>query len=102
VIDHGRVIEDGTVAAIKDRFAGWRRVVVDLEEPAPALDLGLAGVTVEKVEGPRQWLRFDRTATTAAAVVSAVVARTRIVDLSVEDPDIEDVITTIYTRPPTP
>jgi ABC-2 type transport system ATP-binding protein len=101
VIDHGRVIEDGPVAAIKDRFAGWRRVVVDLEEPAPALDLGLPGVEVERVDGPQQWLRFDRTATTAAAVVSAVVARVRIVDLSVEDPDIEDVITTIYTRPPT-
>ena len=53
------------------------------------------------MDGPRQWLRFDRTATTAAAVVSAVVAKVKIVDLSVEDPDIEDVITTIYTRPPT-
>jgi ABC-2 type transport system ATP-binding protein len=43
-------------------------------------------------------LRFDRSATTAAAVINAVVAQARVVDLAIEDPDIEDVVTKIYTR----
>jgi len=97
VIDHGRVIEDGTVASIRSRYAGWRTVVVDLED-ASAPPLVVPGATVERVDGPRQWLRFARDSTTAAAVVSSVVAQARVLDLSIEDPDIDDVVTRIYTR----
>ena len=95
VIDHGRVIQDGTVASIKSQFGAYRTVVVDLEEAAPPLVVD--GASVVRVDGPRQWLRFLRSETTAAAVVSSVVAQARVVDLSIEDPDIEDVVTRIYT-----
>jgi ABC-2 type transport system ATP-binding protein len=95
VIDHGRVIQDATVEKIKEAFGGYRTVVVDLEETGPALSV--AHTDVVKIDGPRQWLRFDRGSTTAAAVVSAVVAQARVLDLSIEDPDIEDVVTKIYT-----
>jgi len=95
VIDHGRVIQDGTVASIKDAFGGYRTVVVDLEEPAAPLVVPAA--TVVQVDGPRQWLRFDRGSTTAAAVINAVVAQARVLDLAIEDPSIEDVVTKIYT-----
>ncbi|HEX7166240.1 MAG TPA: ATP-binding cassette domain-containing protein [Acidimicrobiales bacterium] len=95
VIDRGQVIEDGTVAEIKNRYAGHRTVVVDLEVPGPPL--AVPGAEVVKVDGPRQWLRFSRSETTAAAVVSAVVAQATVIDLSVEDPDIEEVVTRIYT-----
>ena len=95
VIDHGRVIQDGTVASIKDAFGAYRTVVVDLEEAAAPLVV--EGATVVEIDGPRQWLRFDRSATTAAAVINAVVAQARVVDLAIEDPDIEDVVTKIYT-----
>jgi ABC-2 type transport system ATP-binding protein len=98
VIDHGRVIEDGTVASIRSRYAGWRTVVVDLEDACPPL--AVPGAEVVRVDGPRQWLRFARGETTAAAVVSSVVSQARVVDLSIEDPDIDDVVTRIYTRPP--
>jgi ABC-2 type transport system ATP-binding protein len=96
VIDHGRVIQDGTVASIKDAYGAYRTVVVDLEEAGPPLVVD--GATVVEIDGPRQWLRFDRSATTAAAVINAVVAQARVVDLAIEDPDIEDVVTKIYTR----
>lgn len=96
VIDHGRVIQDGTVASIKDAYGAYRTVVVDLEVAGPPLVVD--GATVVEIDGPRQWLRFDRSATTAAAVINAVVAQARVLDLAIEDPDIEDVVTKIYTR----
>jgi ABC-2 type transport system ATP-binding protein len=52
------------------------------------------------VEGARQWLRFDRATTTAAQVTAAVAARAELVDLTLEEPDIEDVIRRIYTAAP--
>lgn len=42
-------------------------------------------------EGPRAWLRFDRDATTAAALIAEVAARYRVRDLTVEEPAIEGI-----------
>ena len=94
VIDHGRLIYDGGLDALRETFGRERTVVVDLDEPGPPLEV--AGTTVVKTEGPRQWLRFARDRTTAAAVISAVVATGHLRDLTVEEPEIEDIIRRIY------
>ena len=46
----------------------------------------------------RQWLAFHRSEATAAALAAAVAQQAPIVDLSMEEPDIEDVIRRIYTE----
>ena len=97
VIDRGRVIQDGSVADIKDRFGQHRTLVVDLEESGPPLVVD--GAEVVKVEGPRQWLRFRRDDVTAAELVARVAAGSRLVDLTVEEPDIEEVVRLIYRSP---
>jgi ABC-2 type transport system ATP-binding protein len=96
IIDHGRVISDGTIAAIRERFGTERTLVVDLESPGPPVTV--EGATVVKVDGPRQWLRFQRADTSAAALVAAVAARVPLRDLSVEEPSIDDIVRRIYTE----
>ena len=39
IIDHGTLIEDSTVAGITDRYGTERTLIVDLVEPAPALEI---------------------------------------------------------------
>jgi ABC-2 type transport system ATP-binding protein len=94
IIDHGKVLYDGDLETIKSRFGTERTLVVDLEEVAPPI--AVEGAEVVKVEGPRQWLRFKRADLTAADLVARVAARARLVDLSVEEPDIEGVVRRIY------
>ena len=48
-----------------------------------------------RVEGPRQWLSFPADAS-AAPIVAAVAASYAVADLSIQEPDIEDVIRQIY------
>jgi viologen exporter family transport system ATP-binding protein len=91
VIDHGRLIWDGAIAQLKERYGGERTLVVDLEEPAPPLEV--AGARVEKVDGPRQWLRFRGSASELTALVASA---TRLVDLQVQEPDIEEIVRRIY------
>jgi ABC-2 type transport system ATP-binding protein len=94
VIDHGRVIYDGGLEELKWRYGAERVLVVDLEEPQEPLDV--PGARVERIEGPRQWLSFRRDEVSAARLTAAVAERARIVDLSIEETDIEEVVRRIY------
>jgi ABC-2 type transport system ATP-binding protein len=96
IIDHGRVIEDGAVADITERYGTERTLVVDLVVAAPPLDV--AGATVTNVDGPRQWLRFRRDVVTASELLARVTRVAEVRDLSVEEPDIESIVREIYTR----
>jgi ABC-2 type transport system ATP-binding protein len=94
VIDHGRVLLDGSVSAFKAEHGTHRTVVVDLvnaTDPVP-LEIG----SVVRVDGPRQWVRFDRRTTTAAEVIAAVTADHQIRDVAIEEPEIEELIRNLY------
>jgi ABC-2 type transport system ATP-binding protein len=95
VIDHGSLIWDGAIADLRERYGGERTLVVDLEEPAPPLDI--PGAVVERVDGPRQWLRFRGS---ASELTARVAQAARLVDLQVAETDIEEIVRRIYARPP--
>ncbi|MEW2415104.1 ATP-binding cassette domain-containing protein [Streptomyces sp. NPDC046866] len=96
VIDHGRLMYDGALAGLHAAGAvgeSERMLVLDLERELPAISV--AGARVVKVEGARQWLAFPAGAS-AAPLVAEVAARYPLLDLSVREPDIEDVIARMY------
>ena len=94
VIDHGTLIWDGGIDDLKERYGAERTLIVDLEEPAPPLSVD--GATVDRVDGPRQWLRFRGP---AAELTARVAASTRLVDLQIAEPDIEEIVRRIYSSP---
>jgi ABC-2 type transport system ATP-binding protein len=94
IIDHGRVIYDGGLETLIERYGEERTLIVDLEEPAKPLQVD--GARVVRVEGPRQWLRFRRDEVSAAQLTAAVAAQAPLVDLAIDEPDIEDVVRRIY------
>ena len=90
------MIYDGGIDALKERYGYERTLIVDLEEPTAPLDV--PGARVDRVDGPRQWLKFRREDASAAELTAAVAARAPLVDLAIEEPDIEDVVRRIYTE----
>jgi ABC-2 type transport system ATP-binding protein len=91
VIDHGSLIWDGQIDDLKRRYGAERLLIVDLESPVPPL--AIEGARVEKVDGPRQWLRFRGP---AADLTARVAAAARVVDLQITEPDIEEIVRRIY------
>ena len=69
VIDHGSLIWDGGIDELKERYGAERMLIVDLEQPVPPLQI--EGAVVEKVDGPRQWLRFRGPAADLTARVAS-------------------------------
>jgi len=92
VIDRGTLIWDGGIAELRERYGSERTLVVDLEEPVPPLRI--EGAEVERVEGPRQWLRFHGP---AADLTARVAQEARLVDLHITEPDIEEIVRRIYS-----
>ena len=94
VIDTGRLVFDGNLEALHSLGQARRTLVVDLVEPAAALEVPHADTV--RVVGPRQWLTFPAEAS-AAPLVAAITATHQVADLAILEPNIEDVITRIYS-----
>jgi ABC-2 type transport system ATP-binding protein len=97
VVDHGRMVYDGGLPGLVERVGAERIIVLDLVDPVGPLD-GITGTRLVSVEadGLRQRLSFSPGATTAAAVLKAAGERADVRDLSIEEPDIEDVVRRLY------
>jgi ABC-2 type transport system ATP-binding protein len=86
VIHHGRILFDGDLAALSDRFAAHKTLVVTMAEP---VDLGAYGDVIA-ADGTKTTLRVERA--DAARVTARLLAEQPVNDLTVEDPPIDDVI----------
>ncbi|MFC4632254.1 ATP-binding cassette domain-containing protein [Promicromonospora alba] len=97
VVDHGKLAFDGTLAGLARTVGARRELVVDLATPTDDLvDLDGAEHVRSESGGLRQRLAFDPQRTTAARVLAAVSERAEVLDLSIAEPDIEDVVREIY------
>jgi len=96
IIDHGQLLFDGGLTDVLERLGEERTLVVDLAERT--VPLQIPGTRVISVDGTRQRLAFKRSITSAASVIAAVAGAAEIVELSIEEPDIESAIRTLYER----
>jgi ABC-2 type transport system ATP-binding protein len=104
VIDHGRIVFDGTIDQLHAAYGSTRMLVVDLADPAAALAAGpgWAGARLVRAEGHRRWIRFARDQVSAADLVAHILAEHQVLDLSIVEPDIEDVVRRLYRGDPDP
>lgn len=73
-----------------------RTIVVNLEHQTRPL--ALPAVTVTRVDGTGQWPTFRRNQTSAAELIAAIERRARIRDLTLQEPEIDDVVRWVYER----
>src|SRR5579884_3409344 len=93
VIAHGRVIYDGPLAGITEQFGQSKLVKVQFDgEDAPA-DLGRFG-EVSELDGPAAVLRVERAR--VPEVLGAILERYTVVDMSVQDPPLDQVIAKVF------
>ena len=94
IIDHGQMIYDGSVEQIREKYGRHRTLVVQFEREIP--EFSAPNAECLKSVGGKLWFRFDRLATTPSELIAYISARYPIVDLAVEEPEIEDMVRTIY------
>jgi ABC-2 type transport system ATP-binding protein len=95
VIHHGRLLFDGPLTALVERFSPHKTIVVELENGLGPIDFQDYGEVVTQVEG-QVTLRVPKNQT--ARVTGKLLAELPISDLTVEEPPFEDVIEQVFSQ----
>ncbi|MBN1178245.1 MAG: ATP-binding cassette domain-containing protein [Anaerolineae bacterium] len=95
IIDEGKLIYDGPLSAIKERFGKYRQITFEMARDLDGVDLP-AGAEIVTQDGRSLVLRFDRTQTTASRVAAAVMEQFNVVDFSLAEPDLSMIVKQIY------
>ena len=96
VINHGKVIYDGKVSALRRNHVRSKTISLKLKEPFSGFEA--PGVSVLKAARTGVKLQVDTTAADIHQVVAQLMDRYQILDMTVEDPPMEQVIADIYRQ----
>ena len=94
IIDHGKLLFDGTLNTLRERFGGKRELAVDFAQEYESVEVEGARV-VEKKNGHAVF-QFERSIITASELIGRLSAKYRIRDLAVREPEIEETVRRIY------
>jgi ABC-2 type transport system ATP-binding protein len=96
VIDHGRLLFDGPLASLRDRILPITSVVFDVKRAPDQSELTFNGLHAREIGSHRYAVEVDRRALSAASAVKEIVNRFDVADLSIQEPQIEEVVKRIY------
>jgi ABC-2 type transport system ATP-binding protein len=101
VIHHGKLLFDGDLATLVQRFSPHKTIVVALEDGSAGATVSAAQVMraygeVVSQEDGRITLRVPKAQT--PHVTGRILAELPVLDLTVEDPPIEDVIEQVFAQ----
>jgi ABC-2 type transport system ATP-binding protein len=96
IIDKGKLLFDGQLDDLRQRFGGQRQLIVDFAEEYA--DVSVENAQVAAREGSRATYTFERSAISASELISRISARYRIRDLEVREPEIEETVRRIYEQ----
>jgi ABC-2 type transport system ATP-binding protein len=95
IIAFGQIQYDGSLSGIVDRFSSWKRVTLLFGEEALPDDLSEYGTVLQRA-APKATLQIERLQ--VARTLAAILDRHTILDVSVEDPPLEDVIADMFSQ----
>lgn len=94
IIDHGRLLFDGGLNELKNRFGGKRELFVEFAEPYE--NIRIPGAELLSQEGIFASYGFERGDLSASELIGQLTAKFRVRDLEVREPEIEATVRRIY------
>ncbi|MFN8371838.1 MAG: ATP-binding cassette domain-containing protein [Anaerolineae bacterium] len=95
VIDDGKLIYDGPLSTIKERFGKYRTINFETTRAVNGIQLP-HGAEIEAKETRKLSLRFDRTQISASQLAASVMNQIEVVDFSLTEPDLASIVKQIY------
>jgi len=96
IIDHGRLAFDGTQDELARHTRAERLLVLDAAGDVPTILSLPDGARVDERDGLQLSIAFDPVRLTAAQLLAAISAQVDVVEISLAEPQIEDLVRQIY------
>lgn len=97
IINHGQIVYQDKVSNLKRRFLTRKLVEVRYAGEVPP-DFTIPGTEIIKTGHYGAKLQFDTRQTPVSAVMSSLTQRGNVVDITISDPPLEEVIAKIYRQ----
>jgi len=97
VINHGRLIYDDRVSVMRRALLGTKMLDVRFERPPETVEV--EGARLVKLSGAGAKLVVDTDQRPIRSVLDDLLDRYEVVDISVADPPLEEIVSHIYARP---
>lgn len=96
IVSRGALIYDGSVNSLKSELGTERTIVVEFEyDPG---EVTLEGAQLVRDDGRRKHYRFNRSTASVFDLLGSLAVKYPVVDVSLEDDDIEEVIRKLYEK----
>jgi ABC-2 type transport system ATP-binding protein len=95
IIDTGKLIYDGPIETIKERFGKYREITFETLSAPGNLNLPL-GTEITLTDPRKITVRFDRTLTTASELAASLMSQIEVRDFSLSEPDLASIVKQIY------
>ena len=97
IVNHGHIVYQDKVSSLKRRFLTSKLVDVRYAEEVQP-DFSISGTTILKIGKYGVKLRFDTHQTPVEAVITKLAENGNLVDVTISDPSLEEVIAKIYSE----
>ncbi|GHJ99807.1 ABC transporter ATP-binding protein [Streptomyces sp. Y2F8-2] len=102
LVNHGRLVLDGTLDEIRRRFGSTWQVRATLADPHAAVE-PLPGIAVQRRDGPQVVFGPDGSgAPTVHQALKQIIERYEVTDLRIDEADLEDVMRAAYVQAVSP
>jgi ABC-2 type transport system ATP-binding protein len=95
IIDKGRLIYDGPISTIKERFGTHRMISFETGNQVQPIELPPGAEIAEQAER-KITIRFDRQLTSASRLAASVMNQLDVLDFSIAEPDLTSIVKQIY------
>lgn len=94
ILDEGRIVFDGETAVLKQNFIHEKEIEVEFHDSNYVIDK-IPGMTIVHEEGCKKWLTLNNNSA-IGDIISTLVTKYKIKDISVKEPSVENIIRNIY------
>ncbi|MBI2151895.1 ATP-binding cassette domain-containing protein [Candidatus Woesearchaeota archaeon] len=98
IINEGKIVYDGSTKDIREKYLKYKVIKVTLERQVTSLGLNLLGVKTIENEKYTQTLEVDTSKQPVQKVISQILSKHKISDITVLDPPIEEIIERIFKK----
>lgn len=97
ILDQGSIVFDNQVSKLKEKYGKERVLEIEFHKQYESLSK-IKDINVFKEDENKKWIKFSSEKYTAASIISKIIENYEIKDISIHEPNVADIVKTLYEK----